>query len=175
MLYLKKVNLDDIEEEYKVIQRMPADENGFQNEFYGISKEEFKNTVIPKLIKNSEGIDLPNGYVPQTYYFLWDDNVIVGLFKLRHCLNEFLKNGPGHLGYGILPEYRGKGYATAGLKLAIEEASKIIPEEEIYFSVHKDNKASLKVQQNCGAYIVGETKDGKEHLTRIKISKRQEH
>ena len=171
MLYLKKINLEDIEEEYKAIQIMPKDDNGFENEFYNVSKEDFKNKVIPRLLRNSEGLDLPEGYVPQTYYFLWDDDKIVGLFKLRHCLNDFLKNGPGHIGYGILPEYRGKGYATAGLKLAIEEASKIVPEDELYFSVHKDNPASLKVQQNCGAYIASESKDGKEYLTRIKIRK----
>ena len=171
MLYLKKVNLEDIDEEYQAIHEMPKNENGFENEFYDVSKEDFKNIVIPKLLRNSEGLDLKEGYVPQTYYFLWDDMKIVGLFKLRHCLNDFLRNGPGHIGYGILPEYRGKGYATSGLKLAIEEASKIVPEDELYFSVHKDNPASLKVQQNCGAYITGESKDGKEYLTRIKIKK----
>ena len=172
MLYLKKINLDDVDEEYKAIQIMPKDENGFENEFYNVSKEDFKNIVIPRLLRNSEGLDLPEGYVPQTYYFLWDDDRIVGLFKLRHYLNDFLRNGPGHIGCGILPEYRGKGYATDGLKIAIEEASKIVPEDELYFSVHKDNIASLKVQQKCGAYIVGESPDGKEYLTRIKIDKK---
>lgn len=87
---------------------MPKNENGFENEFYDVSKEDFKNVVIPRLLRNSEDIDLPEGYVPQTYYFLWDDTKIVGLFKLRHCLNDFLRNGPGHIGYGILPEYRAK-------------------------------------------------------------------
>ena len=171
MIYLKKINLEDIDEEYKVIQKMPQDENGFKNEFYGASKEEFKNIIIPRLKRNEEGFDLPEGYVPQTYYFLWDNDRIIGLFKLRHYLNDFLRNGPGHIGCGILLEYRGKGYGTEGLKLAIEEAKKIVPEDELFFSVHKDNVASLKIQQKCGAYIAGETQDGKEYLTRIKINK----
>lgn len=167
MLYLKKVNLEDIEEEYKAIKLIPENENGFTNKYYNVTKEEFKDQVIPTLLKKSEGIDLPKDRVPQTYFFLWYDNNIVGLFKIRHCLNETLKNGAGHIGYGILPKYRGKGYAKQGLLLAIEKCKEIIKEDEIYLSVHKDNPASLRVQLSCGAYIVGETEE--EYLTRIKF------
>ena len=31
MLYLKKINLEDVEEEYKAIKSIPAQENGFEN------------------------------------------------------------------------------------------------------------------------------------------------
>lgn len=118
-------------------------------------------------MKFSNGIDLPNGYVPETYYFLWDDSNIVGLFKIRHYLTDNLRNGAGHIGYGIHKNYRGKGYATKGLRLAIEKAKDIVKENEIYLSVHIDNPASLKVQLNNGAYI--HHSDEKEHYTRIKI------
>ncbi|MBQ8044235.1 MAG: GNAT family N-acetyltransferase [Clostridia bacterium] len=166
MLCLKKLNIVDWEEEFKAISKIPENENGFANKYYGVSGEEFKNEIIPKLLANSEGKELGEGRVPQTYFFLWDDNKIVGLFKIRHYLNDFLEKGPGHIGYGILPEYRGKGYATKGLKLAIEKCKELILEEEIYLSVHKDNLPSLKVQEKNGAYIVGETDE--EYLTRIK-------
>lgn len=169
MLYLKKINFEDVEEEYKAIKSMPAQENGFENKYHDVTKEEFINEVIPKLLKNSEGLDLPDGYVPDTYFFLWDDDKIVGLFKIRHYLNDFLRNGPGHIGYCVLKEYRGQGYATKGLRLAIEEAKKIIPEDEIYMSINKDNLASLKVQEKCGAVVVSETADGSGYLTRIKL------
>ncbi len=166
MLRLKEVNIEDFEEEYKAISTFPKDENGFVNDYYGVSKDEFKNVVIPKLINNSLGIDLAEGRVPDTYFFLWDDDKIVGLFKIRHYLNDYLAKGAGHVGYGILPQYRGMGYATKGLKLAREICKTLIKEDEIYLSVHKDNPASWKVQENNGAYIVGETED--EYLTRIK-------
>lgn len=38
-------------------------------------------------------------YVPQSYYFLWDDDKIVGWFKFRHQLCESLKRNGGHIGY----------------------------------------------------------------------------
>lgn len=167
MLYLKAANLEDWEKEYEAISEQPENENGFENKYYNVSKEDFKNKVIQEILNQSKGRDLPDGYVPGTYYFLWNDQEIVGLFKIRHHLNDFLASGPGHIGYGILPKHRGKGYATKGLALAIEECKKIIPEDEIYLSVHKDNPSSLKVQEKNGAYIVGETET--EFLTRIKL------
>ena len=167
MLYLKEVNLEDWRKEYEAIKQIPRNENGFENKYYDTPEEEFKEQIIPELINHSKGIGLQDGRVPDTYYFLWDGDKIVGLFKIRHYLNEFLAKGPGHIGYGILSDFRGKGYATIGLKLAIEKCKEIISEDEIYLSVHKNNPASLKVQQNNGAYIVGET--DQEYLTRIKI------
>jgi predicted acetyltransferase len=77
-----------------------------------------------------------------------------------------LRNEAGHIGYGIGKVYRGKGYASEGLRLTIEKAWVIIKEDEIYMSVHKDNPASLKVQQKNGAFIHHEA--DKEFYTRIK-------
>lgn len=167
MLELRKINYKDWKEEYKAIKNIPAYETGFENKYYNVSEDEFKNKVIFKLLANSEGRELENGYVPNTYFFLWDDDKIVGLFKIRHYLNEHLIKGAGHLGYTILAEHRQKGYATRGLKLAIEKCKNIIKEDEIYMSVYKDNIASLKVMLSNGAYIVDETDN--EYLTRIKI------
>lgn len=167
MIYLKEANEEDAEREYEFLKDTPADENGFENKYHGFSYEDFMKLALPQMIKSSKGIDLPNGYVPQTFYFLWDNSNIVGLFKLRHCLTDSLRNGAGHIGYGIHKNYRGKGYATKGLALAIEKAKDVIKENEIYLSVHIDNPASLKAQLNNGAYI--HHSDEKEHYTRIKI------
>ena len=109
---------------------------------------------------------LQEGWVPETEFFLWEDNKIVGWFRIRHWLTEKLANGAGHIGYGIRKEFRGKGYASLGLKLTLEKARQMIREDEIYMSVHKDNPASLKVQMKNGAYIHHE--DEQEIYTRIK-------
>ena len=166
MLYLKEINLTDIDEEYRAITSIPANENGLENKYHDVTKEEFRDVVIPTLNRNSKGLDLPKGYVPDTYYFLWDDDKIVGLFKIRHYLNDFLRKNAGHMGAAILPGDRGKGYGVNGLKLAIEKCFEIIPEDEIYTAVHKDNAASLKMQLDNHAYIAEENDE--EYLLRIK-------
>ena len=167
MLYLKKVNEQDAQEEYNFITELPADENGFTNKYYGISREEFMQKALPEIVNFSEGIGLPEGYVPETDFFLWDDNHIAGLFRVRHYLNDFLKKGAGHIGYGIKKEERGKGYASHGLAMALEEARELVKEDEIYMSVNRDNPASLRVQEKNGAYI--HHMDDKEYYTRIKL------
>jgi len=167
MIYLKEANIEDFEKEFEAISQFPQDENGYVNDYYGCTKDEFINIILPEMIEHSKGINVPENRVPDTYFFLWDEDVIVGLFKIRHELNDFLRNGPGHIGYGILKQHRGKGYATKGLALAIDVCKNLIKEDEIYLSVNKDNIASMIVQKKNGAYIVGENE--KEYFTRIKI------
>lgn len=144
MLYIKKANLEDCEEEYRFISQLPYDENGFMNANVNYTYQQFKNIVLPLYIDNAKGENRKAQHVPETKYFLWLDNRIIGLFKLRHYLNDTLKNGAGHIGYGISRDMRGQGYATKGLALVIKKAWQIIPEDEIYLSCLKRNPASLK-------------------------------
>ena len=166
MLYLKEASFEDIEKEFEFVKDIPKDENGFTNPYFGVTREDFENDILPRIINYSKGIGLPEGFVPETSYFLWDDETIVGWFRLRHYLNDFLRDAAGHIGYGIDKDYRGKGYATEGLRLTIEKAWGIIKEDEIYMSVRKDNPSSLQVQKKNGAYIHHE--DDKKIYTRIK-------
>ena len=97
MLFLKEMNIEDTKKEYIAMTSIPEDENGFVNKYYNISFEEFVNEVIPTCEKQSKGIDLKPNRVPQNYYFLWDNDEIVGLFKVRKKLNDSLREGAGHI------------------------------------------------------------------------------
>lgn len=167
MLEIRELNWQDADAIYQVFKDLPADENGFMNPYHGIDKETFMHEIMTKLINIANGINLKPGYVPQTYYFLWEENHIVGVYKLRHYLNENLRNGSGHIGYGILPAYRNQGYAKKGLALLLDIAKDVIHEDEIYMASHKDNPASLHVQLANGAYIHHD--DEEEVYTRIPI------
>ena len=156
MLKLKEANFEDIEKEYYVITNLQDNEFGFENKYQNCTYEEFEKQILPTLIANEKGLELPEGYVPGGYYFLYDNEEIIGLFKIRYFLNEYLKNGAGHVDYSILKEHRKKGYATKGLKLALNLCKTLVKEDEIYFSVHKNNPASLKVIQKNGGYITHE-------------------
>lgn len=162
---LEEIKNCDIDKAYQLHQYFQKDENGFTNDAFNLTKEEFIQ-FIDMCYHHSLGKNLPEGFVPCTYYILLnDENEYVGIFKLRHKLNKVLENGAGHIGYGIASPYRGHGYATTGLKLCIEKArEKGI--KEIYMSCNKNNIASLKVQKNNGAYIHHEANN--HYLTRIK-------
>ncbi|MBQ8959728.1 MAG: GNAT family N-acetyltransferase [Ruminococcus sp.] len=152
MILLKPADLDDAEKEWLFQRSIPADENGFINQYHGIGREEFTG-ALETMIAQSQGRCLPEGYVPQTVYYLWDGDTIVGTFHFRHYLCPSLVEGSGHIGYYIAPQFRGRGYGTKGLRLLLDEIRQAVPEDEIYLRVNKDNSASLRVMENCGGRI----------------------
>ena len=164
-LELVPVQESDFRKAYDLFMTYEKDENGFINAAYGMTFEEFLDWV--ELKRNwSMGKRLPDGFVPDTTYLLMDDDTYVGIFNLRHCLNDALRNGVGHIGYGISKKYRRQGYATRGLKLTLAEARKH-GIHEAYLSVNKDNPGSLKAQLNNGAVIHHE--DDQKYYTRISL------
>lgn len=167
-IYLKKANYEDAEKEWGLMQKIPENENGFENNYRNASFDEFVEQVLPRWENHDRGIDLEEGRVPDTHYFLWDGDTPVGMFNLRHYLNDALREGAGHVGYSIAEEFRGRGYATKGLRLVLDEARKLpIDTDEVYMSVLKDNPASLRVMEKNGARIDHE--DEKRYYTRIKL------
>lgn len=167
MIYLKEANNDDLDKQYEVLTSVPKEENGFTNPDSGCTYEEYVNDILPYYFTQKQGINLKPGFVPNTHYYLWDDEKIVGYFRFRHYLNDFLRDGPGHIGYCILREYRGKGYGSEGLRLCIEEVKDKVLEDELYLSVLKSNPASLKMMLKNGGYIHHE--DDEEYYVRIKV------
>lgn len=160
---LIRVQDSDYRKTYELYMTFPENENGYMNNVYGYNYEQFLQWIEKK--RNwSMGKELPEGFVPDTTYVLSDGGKYVGVFNLRHCLNDFLREGPGHIGYCISKQYRGKGYATKGLELTLEKARQMCI-HEVYMSVNKDNPASLRVQVKNGAYIHHE--NDKEYFTRI--------
>ena len=68
-----------------------------------------------------------NGLVPESVFFLLDDerDRLLGAVAIRHYLNEYLLKEGGHIGDGIRPSERGKGYATEMIRLALDECRKL--------------------------------------------------
>ncbi|MBO4889290.1 MAG: GNAT family N-acetyltransferase [Firmicutes bacterium] len=156
---LRKINTTDAKAQWEYTTELPANENGLTNPYHGVSFEEYEQKVLPTLISYEHPVNMPDWFVPETYYYLWDAGGLVGEFRIRHYLTETLRSGAGHIGYSIRKDARGKGYGTEGLKLTIAIAKTIIPEEEIYLRVNKNNIASQKVMLNNGAYQSGEDED----------------
>lgn len=80
------------------------------------------------------------------------DKKIIGTIQLRHSLSDKLIPYGGHIGYGIRPLERCKGYATIQLRLVLEEARKInIP--KVMITCDKSNISSAKVIQKNGGIL----------------------
>ena len=153
---LRKINVNDAAAQWEYVTELPENENGLTNPYQGVSYEDYIDRVLPEMISHEHPVNMPDWFVPQTYYYLWDKGRLVGEFRIRHYLTDALRNGAGHIGYSIRKEVRGKGYGTAGLRLTLQIAREIIPEDEIYMRVNRDNIASQKVMLNNGACLAGE-------------------
>ena len=167
MLYIKKLNYEDTEEEYNFLSSVPYLEKGYRNVFNNIPKEKFREECLDILINLSYLTEPKGTILPMTTYFLWLDEKIIGIYHVIHELNEYQKERDGHISYAVLKDYRGQGYASKGLSLVLEESKKIVKESAVYMHTTKDNQASLKVMLNNGAYIAKETET--DYFTRIKI------
>lgn len=64
-------------------------------------------------------LDLPEGRVPSSYRWIVDDARVVGTIAVRHALTPALLVTGGHIGYAVEPGSRGRGVATAALRLAL--------------------------------------------------------
>lgn len=158
MIELKRLSPNDGMDIYNLLQEIPKEENGLQNKANGLSYEEFKNWLINKQME-SEQVGLMEGWkVPSTTYWLYVDSIPVGYGSIRHFLTEALKKAGGHIGYGIAPSFRGKGYGKELLRLLLIEANEVGIEDALV-TIHKDNIASQSVARANGGVLTDETED----------------
>ncbi len=86
-----------------------------------------ENFVYEEWLKNNQdhemGINLPEGWVPDIQLVAFSkDGQAVGFLNIRLCLNDFLLEEGGHIGYSIRPSERGKGYAKESLRQGLQVA-----------------------------------------------------
>jgi len=109
-----------------------------------------------------EEINPKEGFVPATTYFALDKerNVIVGAIQIRHYLNEHLRNSGGHIGDGVRPSERRKGYATEMIGLALQ-ICKNMGLDRVMISCNENNIGSKKsILNNGGIYERTVDEDG---------------
>lgn len=95
--------------------------------------------------------------VPDSVFFLLDEDRdrLLGAVNIRHWLNDQLLNTGGHIGDGIRPTERRKGYATVMIGLALMECRKL-GIERVLMTCNKDNIASAKSILKNGGVLENE-------------------
>lgn len=113
-----------------------------------VQDEEFAG-YIDRVSSWKDEATVPEGKVASTFLVAIIDGKIAGRLSIRHRLNDFLGLVGGHIGYGVAPNFRGKGVATYMLKYGLE-FMKVRGEEKVFISCHSENEASRRIIEKCG-------------------------
>lgn len=94
-------------------------------------------------------------WVTGNIYLAFVDGKIVGTIAVRHKLNDSTLKSGGHIGYGIRPSERHKGYGTKMLALALEKCREFGIEKALV-TCDKVNIASAKTAIRNGGVMENE-------------------
>lgn len=90
--------------------------------------------------------------VPDTIYWLVQGDVFIGEVSLRHHLNDFLRNYGGHIGYGVRPSMRRKGYGTLILQQTLDKA-RALGLDKVMLSCDPNNTGSRRIIEAGGGVL----------------------
>lgn len=108
---------------------------------------------VQSLHDGTDESKLPEGYVPHsTYWLMNSDHRVLGAVNIRHRLNQKLLESGGHIGYGIRPSERRKGYASELLRQTLQ-ITKDLGLEQVLVVCNQTNTASERtILRNGGVF-----------------------
>lgn len=152
-LWLKEVTENDGLEGLKYLQDI-VNEEGIM---VAPAPKDINEATYPQWLKTkadtAKGINMPEGYIPCTTYWVMLDDKIIGLANIKHYLNDFLRKKGGHLGLSLAKEYRGKGIGYETTLLLIDKARSEFGIDDILLTNEPDNVASRKLCEKLGAEL----------------------
>ncbi|MDZ5710943.1 GNAT family N-acetyltransferase [Jeotgalibacillus haloalkalitolerans] len=149
--------------EIQLVKPEKVKEEAYQayiREWQSAEEEIIPHASIPKSKKFEEqvenwrreelGLGIPEGWVSGSLFFLINRaEKVLGAVHIRHELTETLFQRGGHIGYGIRPDERKKGYATEILKLSLREAREL-GINDVLITCDDDNPGSYKTIESNG-------------------------
>jgi predicted acetyltransferase len=144
-----------------------SDENAFNKALHSFTNTDSFSFVHPKIMEDAKSFleilrriqaletgPLPEGFVTDTMLFAFlKSGEIIGRVSIRHRLNDFLARAGGHIGYGVLPQYRQRGYATRILTESIEFCKNELKLKRVLLTCDDDNIGSIKTIEKNGGVL----------------------
>ena len=125
--------------------------------------------IVPYAIRRQDVHDFPawctsleqtkpqEGLVPDSTFLCLEEESgqMVGAFNIRHWLNDSLLLNGGHIGDGVRPSERRKGYATEMIRLALVECRRL-GIERVLMVCDKENIGSARSIVKNGGVLENE-------------------
>lgn len=137
----------------QVLDYIKEHQNAGETEIHGgslLEKMEYEDW-LDMTEKNTDPATVsPDWVVTSTFFVIGKESgKLIGMAGIRHSLNDFLRNYGGHIGYGVRPSERHKGYATAILRQSLSYCRKI-GLLHVMLACYSDNIGSYKTIEACG-------------------------
>lgn len=116
MLELRELTVHDEPEAMQAHAELRAEGFGF---LWSHRPGEAWIDYVTRLQADRLGEGLTGDRVPATLLVADVDGEIVGRASIRHALNSALTQVGGHIGYGVRPAFRCRGYATEILRQSL--------------------------------------------------------
>ena len=135
--------------------KMDQERNHTNHSPWAIFKNDYHD--FDYYLEHLEVIEAAEGKVPDSVFFLLDTerDRLLGAVNIRHYLNECLLKEGGHIGDGIRPGERRKGYATEMIRLALIECRKL-GINKVLITCDRDNIGSARSIVKNGGILENE-------------------
>ena len=130
---------------------------------WSIFKNDYKD--FNHYLNNLEVLNPENERVPDSVFFLLDTkrSRLLGGVNIRHYLNDSLTKVGGHIGLGIRPSERNKGFATQLIALSLIECKKL-GIKHVLITCDKENIGSAKAIISNGGVLDNEVMNEKSKI-----------
>lgn len=125
--------------------------------------------MLRKLNDFQQGVNIPEGFVPSTTYWLIINDELIGVTNIRHYLNERIRHASGHIGLGIRPTARGQGFGHLLMQRSIEKAH-ALGINPVHIHCYNDNLASAQTIIGNGGVLDSEIEDGGKVVQRYLVN-----
>ena len=128
---------------------------------WAVRKNDYRD--FEKYLRELNVTEPRDGLVPDVTFFALDTerDLFAGAVNIRLELSERLLFDGGHIGDGIRPSERGKGFGTELVRLALEECGRR-GISRVLMVCDRDNRASARTIEKNGGVLENEvmTEDG---------------
>jgi len=115
----------------------------------GLTPDTPWTSYLEWLAYEQAGISLPPDRVPGSFLLAEVAGQLVGRASIRHELNDRLLAYAGHIGYGVLPQFRRRGFATQILQQSLIIA-RAVGVDRVLVTCDDHNVGSAAVIERCG-------------------------
>jgi len=147
-MMLRPMNLSDEKQAKQAHEELAPDDF----EFLFVKEGEQWADYLERVERERLGIGLPEGWVPATFLVAEVEGQVVGRVSIRHALTAHLRQVGGHIGYGVRPAFRRRGYATDILRRSLAVAASV-GLGQVLVTCDSDNFGSARVIETCGGVL----------------------